>query len=54
MSKDTRVMTKEEYEEFDMMCQIQKLVESLIFVVDRLEKLERIVYGKQYNNSDRD
>lgn len=52
--KSDRLMSREEYEEFDLHYQIQKIVDSLTFIVDRMEKLERVVYGQQYNNSDRD
>ena len=52
--KTDRLMSREEYEQFDMMVQVQKLTDLLVEIARRVDKMEVLVYGKQRHNSSQD
>jgi len=49
-----RLMSREEYEQFDMLVQVEKLTNMLILLAGRIDKLETTVYGKQRHNTSKD
>lgn len=52
-SKD-RLMTEAEFEEFDAQCQIQRLIEMILILSNRVSDMEKEVYGSKYSNTGRD
>ncbi len=52
--KDDRLLTREEYEEFNIQHTLESYRKLLIDLNNRLEEIEKEVYGKQRNNSKRD
>lgn len=52
--KKDRLMSREEYEQFDMMVQVEKIMDMIVMIAARVDKLEATVYGKQRHNTSED